>query len=260
MAKRICSRPECNNESNCKGLCRKHYKAMRRAEGYRDPLRGKQCRKCNAPFRGRHDQNFCSSSCRVAHSNASREPRPKAPEKGPHCKILHASCIVCLRSFNYPLGDKRAFCSPACQDKAEELAKPRCRRCNDPRPRHATYCAECKVVLKREGRRRTVRKAREEGKGWASLTNHRRRAKHYGVEYQSITPRDIYQRDGWTCGICLLPVDPDIKYPDAMSASLDHILPMLHGGGHVPDNVQCAHFLCNSLKGGRPWGTSMRRP
>lgn len=62
---------------------------------------------------------------------------------------------------------------------------------------------------------------------------------------------DVYERDGWTCGICSFAVDPDLRYPNLMSASLDHIIPMAKGGGHVPDNVQCSHFICNSLKGDR---------
>lgn len=255
MAKRICSRPDCDNESNCKGLCRKHYKAMRRAEGYKDPQRDKQCPQCGTSFKGRHDQVYCTTECRMDMLRDSpphvRKPRPKKPEKGPHCNIVHANCRNCRAPFNHPARRKRSYCSEECESQSATPAIPSCRRCGGPRAEHATYCTACGKVLRSEARRRTKRVARTMGKGWASLTSHRSRARHYGVAYQSITPADIYQRDGWTCGICSQKVDPALKYPDLMSASLDHITPMVKGGGHVPDNVQCSHFLCNSLKGDR---------
>lgn len=81
--------------------------------------------------------------------------------------------------------------------------------------------------------------------------NHRSRAKRYGVPYEPIDVRDVFERDGWICGICSEPVDREAKAPHPNSASLDHVIPMARGGGHLYENVQCAHFLCNSLKGAR---------
>ena len=46
--------------------------------------------------------------------------------------------------------------------------------------------------------------------------------------------REIYERDGWICQICFIPVDPEIKWPDNMSPTLDHIKPWLEGGSHDP--------------------------
>lgn len=55
-------------------------------------------------------------------------------------------------------------------------------------------------------------------------------------------------RDGWTCGICDEPIDKTIAYPDRMAATIDHIVPISHGGRHRWDNVQISHFACNMLK------------
>ena len=261
MAKRICSRPECNNESNCKGLCRKYYKAMRRAEGYKDPQRDKQCPQCGADFKGRHDQVYCSSSCRVTASNKSRPPGRSRNSTADKPKARKRLCAWCKTQFELVPHQVKIYCSSECseamgayllQEREEREQRPTgCRHCGGERQLHKSYCADCVKALKRQARARSRKVAREQGKGWASLTSHRSRARHYGVAYQSITPADIYQRDGWTCGICSQKVDPALKYPDLMSASLDHITPMVKGGGHVPDNVQCSHFLCNSLKGDR---------
>lgn len=74
------------------------------------------------------------------------------------------------------------------------------------------------------------------------------RARFYGVEYQRIENRDVFERDNWVCGICSQPIDPSVKRPDMMSASLDHIIPISKGGPHTPDNVQAAHLRCNVRK------------
>lgn len=34
-----------------------------------------------------------------------------------------------------------------------------------------------------------------------------------------------------------------------LAMTLDHIIPLSKGGSHTADNLQCAHFMCNSKKG-----------
>lgn len=52
-----------------------------------------------------------------------------------------------------------------------------------------------------------------------------------------------------TCAICGRPVDKTLKYPDPMSAVVDHIIPIAKGG-HPSDisNLQLAHNICNNQK------------
>lgn len=94
------------------------------------------------------------------------------------------------------------------------------------------------------------------GNSWAATdlisgSDYERRAKAYGVPFEQFDKLDIYVRDGWTCGICAEPVNPELIYPDPMSASLDHVIPLSRGGGHLPSNTQCSHLLCNVRKGAR---------
>lgn len=51
------------------------------------------------------------------------------------------------------------------------------------------------------------------------------------------------------CGICGRPVDKSLKYPDPMSPTVDHIIP-LNKGGHPTalENLQLAHRYCNRMK------------
>lgn len=81
--------------------------------------------------------------------------------------------------------------------------------------------------------------------------DHASRAAHWGVQFETIDRLAIFERDGWACGICELPVERGLTFPDPGYPTLDHIVPMSQGGGHLAANVQLAHFYCNSVKGAR---------
>jgi HNH endonuclease len=83
-------------------------------------------------------------------------------------------------------------------------------------------------------------------------TTSRRRARKFGVAYEYINYRDIFERDRWRCQIC------GCKTPQAwrgtkrtQAPEIDHRVPMALGGGHVWSNVQCACRSCNAQKGAR---------
>lgn len=61
----------------------------------------------------------------------------------------------------------------------------------------------------------------------------------------------IFERDGWCCQLCDLPLERDAVVPDPNAPTIDHIIPLALGGTHEPSNVQAAHFLCNATKGDR---------
>jgi hypothetical protein len=70
-------------------------------------------------------------------------------------------------------------------------------------------------------------------------------------ETEPFSAKEIFERDRWTCGICGLSVDKSLEWPHRYSASLDHIIPVSSGGGHIKANVQCSHFQCNMRKNKR---------
>lgn len=57
-----------------------------------------------------------------------------------------------------------------------------------------------------------------------------------------VSIRHIALRDNWRCHICGGHVTPQ-------TWSLDHLIPLVHGGNHTPDNVALAHRRCNSRRG-----------
>lgn len=93
-------------------------------------------------------------------------------------------------------------------------------------------------------RRRTPR-GRERGRQDA----HVRRARLRSGEVEKFSDLEIFERDGWICQLCLGPVDSSLPWPHRLSKSLDHIVPVVLGGGHTRLNTQLAHLSCNIRKG-----------
>lgn len=78
-----------------------------------------------------------------------------------------------------------------------------------------------------------------------------RRARQRGVKLTPARRWLVYERDGWLCQICGRPINRAVPAPHPMSASIDHVIPLDLGGAHCEENWQCAHFICNSIKGCR---------
>lgn len=122
----------------------------------------------------------------------------------------------------------------------------------------ADYCAHCGTPLRR--RRAGTEGLRYCGASDCRLERNRRRMTRYNhersarlreAEWESFDPREVYDRDGWTCGLCHEPIDPALRRPDLRCVSLDHIVPVSKGGAHTRANTQAAHLICNIRKGNR---------
>lgn len=86
----------------------------------------------------------------------------------------------------------------------------------------------------------------------------RRLERGYGYGKARLGLHMIAVRDSFKCGLCGEPVDMTLAVPDRHAPTLDHIIPLSRGGEHTPDNVQLAHFICNSGKGNGITGTAAR--
>lgn len=74
------------------------------------------------------------------------------------------------------------------------------------------------------------------------------RARKLTATVEVFDPHEIFERDGWVCGICDRAIDPTLAYPHRLSVSLDHVIPLSRGGEHSRANTQAAHMACNSAK------------
>lgn len=76
----------------------------------------------------------------------------------------------------------------------------------------------------------------------------RRRALERGVSVGEVNLDELW--DGF-CNLCQEPLDRSIAWPDPLSKSLDHIIPISRGGLHQQDNLAWTHLVCNMRKGAR---------
>jgi 5-methylcytosine-specific restriction endonuclease McrA len=87
-------------------------------------------------------------------------------------------------------------------------------------------------------------------------------AKRYVGKYYSPKRRAVYAKGdqidhlelfnlhNWICNICTEAIDPALRFPHIMAATVEHVIPLCQGGTHTWDNVRPAHAGCNFKKGG----------
>lgn len=79
----------------------------------------------------------------------------------------------------------------------------------------------------------------------------KRRAVFRNAYVEPISREKVYERDNGICGLCGEKIELRYTAPHPKSLSLDHIVPLTKGGAHIYENVQIAHYGCNSRKGNR---------
>jgi HNH endonuclease len=136
----------------------------------------------------------------------------------------------------------RHCCHTRQQSKARQWIAGRCPDCNHPIVvirgwwNDSIRCPECTKARWRE--------------------THYERAERYGVPFNVVNPRLVFERDKYRCQICGRKTTG--KAPNPRSPSLDHIIPMSCGGAHSMDNLQCACLTCNARKGARAANDQLR--
>ncbi|WP_188942134.1 HNH endonuclease [Virgibacillus salexigens] len=200
------------------------------ADNSQNKTKVKECDSCGKNFNGKVRQKYCSEECKYLHYKNRNFINKKCNYCGIYLNhyqknfcskqcannsIKKHSCICgyCKRNFTGRKGRPNKFCSRDCFHNALG--------CNPKQYKYDTYLSDASSV---------------------------KRAKHYGVRYEKIEPLKVFERDEWKCGICGSYVNHSLSYPDTMSASIDHIIPLSKGGSHTYKNVQCSHLSCNLIK------------
>lgn len=137
--------------------------------------------------------------------------------------IAPRACNVCGKTFT-PSSRKVKRCSEACANKA------------------------ALAYIKRRYRADAAFRER------MLAAAHARRADKLGMGDAKILLSYLIGRDHGKCGICRKPVRAR-KGP--MMPSIDHIIPLSHGGTHELANVQLAHYRCNLSKNNRGSGEQL---
>ncbi len=149
-------------------------------------------------------------------------PEPRRSVRSP------ARCESCKRQWHYEyMRNRTTQCMASA--KCGDCGKPANPKRKGPRSR----CSDCQLVRRRAKYRQY---------------SHGRRALMNGVGSEDFLSTEIYERDGWRCGLCRKRIRRELEHPHPLSASLDHAIPLAHGGPHSRANTQAAHLRCNVIK------------
>lgn len=161
-------------------------------------------------------------------------------------------CVVCGTPFLKPIPTSKR-CSEACKQEHDRrwanqsyTSRPgiekKCEVCGSLFTTGASYdrrrniCDDCLPCHE------SIQKAKRSGKD-------RMRAEAFDVDYEPVDRMLVFQRDEWRCQHCGVKCRPDWSHNHDRYPTLDHIIPMSKGGGHVYHNVQCLCRKCNTEKG-----------
>lgn len=79
----------------------------------------------------------------------------------------------------------------------------------------------------------------------------KRRAAGYGAPVSDVDLSLLLDKSEGLCGLCAAPLAFGADWPEPLSVSVDHIVPLSRGGAHDLQNMQMAHLVCNLRKGDR---------
>lgn len=205
---------------------------------------------------GRKQARFCSLACGNRARSGERRigfyrvPLDQRADNRPSTLVYFPTCH-CGTQFT-ARSISATLCSDLCeiQSKGERVCA--CGEAFLPVKKWQKSCSDlCARRRSEEGKKKNHKKVRARLRAayaW-DRGKPRKRARKFGVEYEPVQLGKVLERDGWKCGICGKKISKKSVYPHPMSPSLDHVIPMSRGGGHLYANVQAAHFVCNTLKG-----------
>lgn len=199
-------------------------------------------RTCNS-----HVSIYCNTHyCRLWRGKGLMAPFGKEPNG--HCHF----CGDAMPGA----GPNALYCGDRCSTRARRgnARTAKCMRCGEEFvPWHkAKFCsAKCR---QEHTHQRDIRYQREYrvvsplAAARSNIGSERRRERMRATKVEKFSKLEIMERDGWCCQICGHPIKETLRWPDPMSASLDHKLALARGGEHTRENVRAAHLRCNMQK------------
>ena len=237
MSKRTCSVDGCDRPYHAHGLCGMHWQRQRRLD----------------PAEKARDAAWAKSPPGLASLARGRAKYRASPEGQQAEAAYRTSAERKAALMKYTAGEK----FKAQQARYRATPKGKATNYRAVARYHATHkdriAAQRDTPESREAqiRGRRARAATPVGRAKKSAKEALRRALKCGVESERVTVLALIERDQGRCGLCGQAVLLETKYPDPLSPSMDHILPLSLGGPHVADNLQLAHLICNIRKGNR---------
>lgn len=244
----VCAIDDCAAPVVARGWCRKHYGRWHR---HGDPLHERVARTCSVPgCDGPHrGGGLCLMHYARLRTTGSLALRTDPRRRDRRVGTDRRNCATCEETKSVA----EFFADPARWDGF----RPDCKAClkvaRDRRmtperieERKARVRARrgANIEAEREKRRRAYAANPSQGRSYTQ----QRRAQKRAAPCEDFIDQEIFERDGWRCGLCGDPIPQDGRWPDPQSASLDHVLPLARGGHHTRANVQASHLFCNLSK------------
>lgn len=190
---------------------------------------------------------------------------------------LQGNCEWCGAEFTAVSRAKR-FCGGTCKARActaraaasgkldEWTAATLDRKRRKP---ESSVCQQCGVTFWQRHRRRYCspkcrnrafavrRRDKPEYKKAKLGYDQARRARKHTDLVERFGSDEVFDRDRYICHICGVKCNPQLRVPEPLAPTLDHLVPLAKGGAHTLANVACACFTCNSVKGDRGSGEQL---
>ena len=116
------------------------------------------------------------------------------------------------------------------------------------REKHPGYSAEANRKW-REANPGAAAAYHQANRDKAVLRGLERRARKTAATIGPIDLKALWDSNQGRCQLCGGAIDPSLRWPDPMSQSVDHIVPLSKGGTHEQSNLQWTHLVCNIRKG-----------
>jgi hypothetical protein len=234
------------------------------------------CRECGKQFKRQQGGNslniYCSKACFFAARNSGRHAWDKTNIKkaswhrdgwyasAPSVRLMRRIGKAHLSILRAAGGLER--------QAGKELNRPACEQCgqpcNDGASRFCSYACNkawrgirqcrCGVYIANVSAfgaspmcHACKRKARMHERRLSRNTRARVR-RGGGYWNPKVNPVAVFERDNWTCYLCHTQCSRIYDPNDQMSATIDHVYPVKHGGDHDWHNVRTACAGCNSKK------------
>lgn len=242
---KICSIEDCDNPVLARSWCSTHYSRWRKNGHTNLVVRESHVcvlPDCEAPVVG---NGLCQK-----HYMRRRRGKDPAELVGREVREGKRRCSRCRQEV--PLdgfsNDKQSWC----RECAAQVARDNYIPIVIPLP--LVFCVECGTKYS-PARRTNITCSTKCSEQRRTRFNRQgemmRRAKLTASYIEHVESSIVFERDAWICQLCHEAIDPSLKWPDRLSATVDHITPLNRGGDHSYSNCQAAHFACNAGKSDR---------